>query len=300
MYNTTPLFKILEKKAEPTSQELTKDVKFLSAYIKLVNSLKKIWDTIPSTDKEKNSIKNILKTPFEKHNPTQIKKVLGFLQKYRTHIDPLDRIKLTNEIIHTQETLPQQFKTHFGFNLEDFSRTTISEIVKGKKQLQQIKEAYKETKEKLEQVMKEYEETKKQLEGTQEQLKQKEQKLETTKEKLLETAKKLGVTAKQLKETQETLSQETERKRALGRVIRYGVPGVGGLTAGYLFGPILGPILGGGSGILTNLAIQAMQGDSLKDWRAYAGPVGVGIGTGLVGSLFKHIVEKRRRNIKNE
>jgi len=168
------------------------------------------------------------------------------------------------------------------------------------KKLTETKEELKRTKEQLEQKEEELKTVKGTLGKTQKQLEQKEEELKRTKERLSETAKKLGVTTKQLKETQETLSQETARKRALGRVIRYGVPGVGGLTAGYLFGPIWGPILGGGSGVLSTLLTQSMEGESLTNWKAYWGPVGLGVGTGLVGSLFKHVIEKRRKNIKNE
>ena len=266
---------------------------------------------------------NILQKPLDKHTTYDIKRVLETLETFKFKIDPEDRKQL-RQIIEKEggKNFLNYIKNNYGFDIEDFSRPTINEtlsalkggIVKKYKELEKTKEqlkqkeqeletvkgTLKETHEKLEQLTKEHEETKEQLGKTQKQLEQKEEELKRTKERLSETAKKLGVTTKQLKETQETLSQETARKRALGRVIRYGVPGVGGLTAGYLFGPIWGPILGGGSGVLSTLLTQSMEGESLTNWKAYWGPVGLGVGTGLVGSLFKHVIEKRRKNIKNE
>jgi len=267
-------------------------------YNSIVNYIKGTLSFVPKEDKEYEKVKEILKKDTKDHTQDEIKTILNFAYRYRTMISHQYRKNLKKDLESILQSNARKafknFKNKYNFDISLFARPTVKETIAQTK--------LEQTAEQLRQIEQELGETREQLKRTHGLLERARGGLKELAGKYYEerkarekTQEELGEARRQLGETQKALSKEIERKHELGRVIRYGVPGVGGLTAGYIFGPIWGPILGGGSGILSNLLTQMMQGESLRDIKTYLGPVGMGIGTGLVGGLLRNIIRKRQK-----
>jgi hypothetical protein len=140
-----------------------------------------------------------------------------------------------------------------------------------------------------------YETAKKEKEEAEAQLREMRSKYETAEKEKEEAGAQLGKMRSKYETAKQEKEEEVGRKRALGRIIRYGTPGVGGFTGGLLLGPIWGPLIGAGLGAGTTLGIQLLQGESPKEFGAYIGPTATGVGTSLVGALLRHIIRKRRK-----
>jgi hypothetical protein len=247
---------------------------------KMREGISKVLDKIPSNEKKeaRNIVK--IKTPTDQ----DIQKAIDLTLKYIKNLSPSERRNIVSTTFddlsrsgYDVKDALQKFETKYKANYEKLFKPSVKEELdeaRGRiKELHEIYTGEKSKREELEQQVGKMQEETKKLEGMYAQEKAERERI----------GKQLG--------------EEVERKRTLGRAIRYGVPGVGGFGGGLLLGPIWGPIIGAGLGAGTTFGVQLMEGESPTDWKAYIGPTATGVGTSIVGALLRHIIHKRRKNI---